>query len=182
MAYTGVRRKVFISHYGVDRDAVRSFIDKWSGVFIAKEIGVYDDADFIDSDNDDYVMSRIRKDYLSDSTVTIVLMGTCTHSRRYIDWEIKSSLTQGDYTPNGLIGIVLPNVKEALHMPERFAANFSQTEDCYAQYHCSPKSEEQLRGWIEKAFESRTTSAHLISNLQSKWKKNHKCKHCDKTH
>ena len=38
MAYSGVRRKVFISHYGVDRDEVRKFIDKWSDVFIAKEI------------------------------------------------------------------------------------------------------------------------------------------------
>ena len=82
MAYNGIRRKVFISHYGVDRTAVRSFIDKWSNVFIAKELGVYDDEDFIDSNNGSYVMSQIRQKYLSDSTVTIVLLGTCTHSRR----------------------------------------------------------------------------------------------------
>ena len=182
MAYSGVRRKVFISHYGVDRGAVRSFIDKWNGVFIAKEIGVYDEADFIDSNDSDYVMTRIRQDYLSDSTITIVLMGTCTHSRRYIDWEIKSSLRQGDYTPNGLIGIVLPNVKEAPYIPERFAVNFSKTEDCYAQYHWAPTSEEQLGRWIEEAFESRTKKAHLIKNSQTMWKNNHKCKHCGYTH
>ena len=31
--------------------------------------------DIIDSDNTDYVMSRIRELYLKDSTVTIVLIG-----------------------------------------------------------------------------------------------------------
>lgn len=182
MAYNGVRRKVFISHYGVDRDAVRSFIDKWSDVFIAKELGVYDNADFIDSNDGDYVMSRIRQDYLSDSTVTIVLMGTCTHSRRYIDWEIKSSLTQGSNTPNGLIGIVLSNVKEAPHIPERFAANFSKTEDCYAQYHWAPTSEEQLGRWIEEAFDSRTGKTDVIKNSQAMWSYNRKCENCGENH
>lgn len=182
MAYDGVRRKVFISHYGVDRDAVRNFIDKWSDVFIAKELGVYDDADFIDSNDGDYVMSRIRQDYLSDSTVTIVLLGTCTHSRRYIDWEIKSSLRQGAYTPNGLIGIVLPGVKEAPHIPERLSANFNNDSECYAQYHWSPTSADQLGRWIETAFESRTSKAHLIKNSQSMWGYNRTCAHCGYNH
>lgn len=182
MAYSGVRRKVFISHYGADREAVRNFIDKWNEVFIAKELGVYDEEDFINSTDGDYVMSKIREDYLSDSTVTIVLLGTCTHSRRYIDWEIKSSLRQGSYTPNGLIGIVLPNAKEVPHFPERFEANYNNDEDCYAQYHWAPKSEEQLGKWIEDAFESRTKKAHLIKNSQSMWKYNRKCKHCNETH
>ena len=82
MSYSGVRRKVFISHYGGDRDAARRFIDKWSGVFIPKQLGIYTNEDFINSNNVDYVMSQIRSKYLGDSTVTIVLVGTCTHSRR----------------------------------------------------------------------------------------------------
>ncbi len=69
-----------------------------------------DNYDFINSTDTDYVMKCIRENYLSDSTVTIVLIGSCTHSRRYVDWEIKSSLRQGQYTtPNGLIGILLPS-------------------------------------------------------------------------
>ena len=37
-----VRRKVFISHYGGDRNAVKKFLDKWGyseRVFIPKQLG-----------------------------------------------------------------------------------------------------------------------------------------------
>lgn len=182
MAYSGTRRKVFVSHYGVDRTAVKNFIDKWSNVFIAKEIGVYDDEDFINSNDGDYVMSQIRQKYLGDSTVTMVLLGTCTHSRRYIDWEIKSSLKQGSQTPNGLLGIVLPSLSEAPHIPERFAANWSKTEECYAAYHWAPENEEQLGRWIEDAFDARTSKAGLIKNSQAMWSYNKTCKHCGENH
>ena len=182
MSYSGTRRKVFISHYGADRDAVKKFIDKWSDVFIAKELGVYDDDDFINSNDGDYVMSQIREKYLSDSTVTIVLMGTCTHSRRYIDWEIKSSLRQGNYTPNGLLGIVLPSLSNSPDIPERFSENWDKNETCYAEYHWAPKDEEQLGRWIEDAFDARTSKAHLISNTQSMWSNNRKCNYCGLNH
>jgi hypothetical protein len=36
-------------------------------------------------------MSEIRRKYLGNASVTIVLIGSCTHSRRYVDWEIKLS-------------------------------------------------------------------------------------------
>lgn len=182
MAYNGTRRKVFVSHYGADRTAVKNFIDKWSNVFIAKELGVYDDEDFINSNNGDYVMSQIREKYLSDSTVTIVLIGTCTHSRRYIDWEIKSSLRQGSYTPNGLLGIVLPSISKAPTLPERFSKNFSNDVDCYAGYHWAPGSEEQLGRWIEEAYSARTSKANLINNSQNMWSYNKKCSHCGVNH
>jgi len=69
MAYKGIRRKVFISHYKGDVTAVGNFIDKWAyeeEVFIPKQLGVYDDEDFINSTDTDYVMSQIRKKYLID--------------------------------------------------------------------------------------------------------------------
>ena len=182
MAYTGIRRKVFMSHYGADRVAVRNFIDKWSDVFIAKELGVYDDEDFINSNDGDYVMSQIRQKYLEDSTVTIVLMGTCTHSRRYIDWEIKSSLRQGNYTPNGLLGIILPSLSKGPDIPERFAANWSKENECYAEYHWAPTSSEQLGRWVENAFSARTAKSHLIKNTQSMWSYNRTCNHCGINH
>ena len=105
------RRKCFISYYHGDQDAVDKFVGTFDDVMIAKAIGVSEEDDYIDSDNAEYVMSRIRQDVLEDSTVTICLIGECTHSRRYIDWELKASLRQGeDYDPNGLIGILLPHM------------------------------------------------------------------------
>lgn len=97
----GTKRKVFISYHRGDRAEVDAFIHKWAdieGVFIPKALGVYDNEDFINSDNPEYIMNQIRSRYLGDSTVTIVLVGTCSHSRRFVDWELKTSLRRGSYT------------------------------------------------------------------------------------
>src|SRR5262245_44111488 len=104
------KRKAFISYEGRDKPAAEAFISRWSQVFIPKIVGAYGQ-DIINSTNTEYVIGKIRQEYLADSTVTIVLLGSCTHSRRYVDWELKASLRQGDsFTPNGLIGILLPGL------------------------------------------------------------------------
>src|SRR5262245_13410029 len=99
-----VKREEFISsvHDG-NQQEVDDFISRWvkvENVFAAKAIGTFHNDDFIDSTNPEYVMSEIRRKYLGNSSVTIVLIGTCTHSRRYVDWELKSSLRRGTNTPN----------------------------------------------------------------------------------
>ncbi|MDL2268920.1 TIR domain-containing protein [Desulfosarcina sp. OttesenSCG-928-A07] len=179
-----VRRKVFISHYKGDKDEVDAFIKDFSTVFIPKVLGANDNDDFIDSTNTDYVMRRIREKYLEDSTVTIVLIGSCTHSRRYVDWEIKSSLRQGQYTPNGLIGIRLPNYGiDTTNLPPRLEYNLENGEaNCYARYRAYPRSAGDLSAWIEDAYMARTSRAHLIKNFQDMMKNNVKCKVCGVTH
>jgi len=95
MSYLGTKRKVFISYYKGDSDEVNAFIDHFAneqGIFTPYVLGANDNDDFIYSTNTDYVMSQIRKKYLQDTTVTILLIGSCTHSRRYVDWEIKRAL------------------------------------------------------------------------------------------
>lgn len=90
-----MRRTVFISYYHGDQEAVNKFIRDFSDVFIPKAVGIKDGDFVFNSDNPQYIMRRIREEKLQDSTVTIVLIGRCTHSRRYVDWEIKASLQQG---------------------------------------------------------------------------------------
>jgi hypothetical protein len=177
------KRKVFISHYKGDREEVDTFIRNFSSVFIPKVLGANDNDDFIDSSNTDYVMQQIRKKYLGDSTVTIVLVGSCTHSRRYIDWEIKSSLQQGNCIPNGLLGIVLPSQNNSAYLPDRFERNWkSGNIDCYAKYLSYPLSKEDLASWIEDAYQARISRAKYINNSQSMMKYNAKCKVCGVTH
>lgn len=187
MVYQGTKRRVFISHFRGDRNEVDDFINEFAkrhGVFTPYVLGANDNDDFIDSDNPEYVMTQIRVKYLKDSTVTIVLIGSCTHSRRYIDWEIKSSLRQGDqYTPNGLIGIVLPSSGNSAHLPPRFKKNWCKDEkDCYARYRSHPSSPEQLSNWIEDAYNARTTRSKYIVNPQDMMKYNAKCNVCGITH
>lgn len=177
------KRKVFISHFKGDRSEVDAFIDDFRDVFVPKVLGANDNDEFINSTNTDYVMQRIREKYLQDSTVTIVLLGSCTHSRRYVDWEIKGSLQQGENIPNGLMGIVLPSQNNSAHLPERLKANWRQEhKDCYARYWSYPSSEQQLRQWIEDAYQARTTRANLIDNSLPMMGYNSKCIICKKTH
>lgn len=186
MTYQGIKRQVFISQYRGDRSEVEAFIEYFAnqqGVFTPYVLGANDNDDFIDSDNPDYVMSQIRKKYLGDTTVTIVLVGSCTHSRRYVDWEIKASLTQGESIPNGLIGIVLPSKGDSAYLPTRFEQNWAGGHaNCYARYWKYPASPEQLSTWIEDAYLARTERAHLITNQQDMMRYNAKCKVCNITH
>ncbi len=109
-----VRHRCFISyHHDLDEDAVDDFVrtfDHERDAFIARGLGQEMSQDIIDSDDTDYVMRRVRELYLEDSTVTLVLMGKCSWARRYVDWELQSSLRSGaTVTPNGLLGIILPS-------------------------------------------------------------------------
>lgn len=182
-AYTG-KRKCFISYYSGDRKEVDDFLLAFGDVFIPKTIGVSDGDDFINSNDVDYVMSKIRSKYLSDSTVTIVLLGKCTHSRRYIDWELKTTLRRGSYIPNGLLGVLLPAAGGTCHLPDRFKENYSDNGDeTYALYKNYPASKADLRNWINTAYTYRTTRADSIKNSADMFRYNAKCKfHVGVTH
>jgi len=186
MPYLGTKRKVFVSHYKGDKAEVDVFINYFAntkGVFTPHVLGANDNDDFIDSDDPDYVMGQIRKRYLRDSSVTIVLVGSCTHSRRYVDWEIKASLMQGESIPNGLIGIILPSKGNNAYLPPRFEENWTSGHvDCYARYWTYSNSPATLSSWIEDAYLARTTRSHLIRNPHEMMRYNAKCRVCGITH
>ena len=75
----------------------------------------------IDSFNEDYIMQKIRDEYLSDSTVTIFLIGKYSgedrgaYEQRYIKRELQSSLYNGkNNTKSGILGIVLPSMYDSI--------------------------------------------------------------------
>ncbi len=172
-----VRRKCFVSYFSHDKKEVEKFLMDFGDVFIPKQIGVTDEADFIDSENSDYVMSKIREKYLGDSTVTLCMIGACTHSRRYIDWELKATLRRGSYTPNGLVGILLPSMGTSGHLPPRFQENWNRGDEAegFAIYRAYPSTKDQLKAWIEDAYARRTSHADLIVNSQTMHKNNREC-------
>jgi len=164
-------------------------------VFTPKALCTFDNDDFIKSDNPEYVMSEIRRKYIGDASVTIVLVGRCTHGRRYVDWEIKASLRRGQSLPNGLLAYVLPSAMPRTnpltglstgwpHLPSRLNANWNveQQQDCYARYYTMPDSAQTLRQNIEAAFWDRTNRANLINNDSDMMKYNMKCYVCGVTH
>lgn len=55
------------------------------------------------------IRQKIRDEFLRDSTVTVVLIGTETWKRKHVDWEISSSIRDTRYNSrSGLVGILLP--------------------------------------------------------------------------
>jgi hypothetical protein len=171
------RHKCFVSYHVDDEDEAATFIDDFGTVFIPTVIGVTEDDAFVDSDDTDYIMDQIREKYLSNSTVTIVLVGACTWSRRFVDWEIYSSLREyKDYGVSGLMGITLPSVANDSdrRLPPRLADNVDGDQG-YARWRKYPSSASSLRGFIQEAFDARTSKVDLINNSRARKNYNSQC-------
>ena len=80
----------------------------------------------IESNNGDYIMQVIRRDYLKDSTVTLFLIGTHSSENEGSDWrgdknyfikrELQASLYNGSgNTRSGILGIVLPDMYDSVY-------------------------------------------------------------------
>ncbi|MGL5825419.1 MAG: TIR domain-containing protein [Nocardioides sp.] len=174
------RHKCFISHHAADSDEVAVFLDNFGTEFIAKTVGVTDEDDFIDSDDTGYVMDQIRTKYLGDSSVTIVLVGKCTWARRYVDWEVYSSLRNSKHSKvNGLLAIELPSVAGTGKLQARVNDNVirdsSRKDVGYARWVAYPISSTSLRLSIEDAFKARTARAALINNTRDRRVNNAAC-------
>lgn len=111
--------KVFISyHHDNDqwykKELVR--IGGQNAVFIDKSV---ETDDIPESLGDEAIRRRIRDEYLRDSTVTIVLVGTETRRRKHIDWEIYSSMYDGPINKkSGILAICLPSTgSSCVHAP-----------------------------------------------------------------
>jgi hypothetical protein len=176
-AQKAVRHKCFVSFHQEDETEVEKFIDDFEDVFIPRILGVSDEDDFIDSNDTEYVMDQIREKYLTDSTVTIVLVGKCTWARRYVDWEVYSTLRNDKKNRrSGLMAITLPSAADYAkkQLPPRVNDNVDG-ENGYARWWKYPSSGASLRSLIDQAFEARTSKADLIDNTRDRKKYNSTC-------
>lgn len=175
------RHKCFVSYHAADRDEVEDFLDEFGSEFIAKTVGVTDEDDFIDSDDTGYIMDRIRTKYLGDSSVTIVLVGSCTWARRYVDWEVYSSLRSSKHSKvNGLLAIQLPSMSGVrTTLPGRVNDNVkrdvNKDDVGYARWMAYPTSRSQLRSWIGDAYNARTSRSILIANTRARRTRSASC-------
>ena len=171
-----VKHRCFVSYHKVNSTAVKNFVEEFSDVFTAKTVGVTDEDDFIDSDDREYVMRRIREKYLSNTTVTIVLIGECTKARKYVDWEIASTLRNDPVNGrSGLLGINMKSVDKRRLPPPRLEDNCDSEDKAssYALYNTYPSSAQVLRNAIQTAFDRRTT--HTPDNKRILFEYNRNC-------
>ena len=171
-----VKHRCFVSFHDVNSTAVKNFVEEFSDVFTAKTVGVTDEDDFINSENTEYVMRRIREKYLSNTTVTIVLIGECTKARKYVDWEIASSLRNDPVNGrSGLLGINMRSVGSRGLPPPRLYDNYDSEDKAgsYALYRTYPTTTQTLRNAIQAAFDRRGT--HTPVNTRALFKNNRPC-------
>ena len=107
---TTPKRKVFISfHHRNDQAFKQALIDfnNTHGIFIDASVDI---GDIDDSLSSQAIRRKIRDEYLANSTVTILLVGTETKYRKHIDWEVYSSMIDGSVnTRSGILVINLPS-------------------------------------------------------------------------
>ncbi|MCM3239598.1 TIR domain-containing protein [Heyndrickxia oleronia] len=126
-----MRRKCFIS-FKTEDIHYKKFIQSELDVdMIDKSLDVA-----IDSDNEEYIMRKIREDYLSSSTVTIHLIGRFSaenrgyHEQKYIKRELQASLYNGNgNTRNGILGIVLPEMYDQIYTGSHFCNDCNENHN-----------------------------------------------------
>ena len=159
----GNRHKVFVSYHHANdqyyRDLFEQMFGNYYDIMVSKSVQVGDIAPNLQTDT---IRQKIRDEYLRDSTVTVVLVGSETWKRKHVDWEIGASIRQTQYNPrSGLIGILLPtypysspNKYNPYTIPPRLYDNIG----CgFATVHNWSNDPNTVQQWIHQAFKRRET-------------------------
>ncbi len=155
------RHKVFVSYHHKNDQGYR---DKFETLFAdTHDIMVSNSVQIGEIDaglKTETVRQKIRDEYLRDSTVTVVLIGSETWKRKHVDWEIASSIRQTQYSSrSGLLGIILPSYSrtdvtkyDRYTIPPRLYDNIK----CgLAEIYNWTTDHEKIKKWIHEAFEKR---------------------------
>jgi hypothetical protein len=157
------RHKVFVSYHHSNDQAYRNHFEKMfeniHDIIVSKSVQIGE----IDSNlKTETIRQKIRDEYLSDSTVTIVLIGSQTWQRKHVDWEIGSSIRETmNSSRSGLLGIILPTYPRndqtkynSYTIPPRLQDNI---ECGFAKIYNWSNNPTTVQGWVHEAFERRNT-------------------------
>lgn len=155
------RHKVFVSYHHkndqLDRDKFEKLFADKHDIMVSKSVQIGEIDPILKTDT---VRQKIRDEYLRDSTVTVVLIGSETWKRKHVDWEIGSSIRQTQHSSrSGLLGIILPSYfrndatkYNPYTIPPRLYDNI---ERGFATIHNWTTDAQRVQKWIHEAFERR---------------------------
>lgn len=154
--------KCFISFKTQDEEYKKHIQDNLDIDMIDKSLN-----EAIDSEDEDYIMRKIRDEHLSDSTVTICLIGSYSAEnsigvdQTYIKRELQASLYNGKgNTRNGILGVVLPSMVSNIYKGDRTCSicngnhktvdvnNYTTIREFNYNYYL-PKSDDKC-AWLEE--------------------------------
>jgi hypothetical protein len=158
--FAPVKHRIFVSyHHGGDQ----FYYDQFSKAFHDTYEVIFDTSleRRIGSNDHDYVMRKIREDYISGSSCTVVLVGRDTWRRKFVDWEVKATLDKD----HGLIAVQLPtcpiNPNGTVNVPTRLNSNINSRFALWLTWQDITASTTQLERYVADA-KSRDT--RLIIN------------------
>ena len=159
---TSKRHKVFVSYYHTEdqryRDLFEGLFSDIHDIMVSESVEIGDIDPYLKTDT---IRQKIRDEYLQDSTVTVVLVGAHTWQRKFVDWEIGSSIRHTQYNSrSGLLGILLPtypgpvnNTYDPYTIPPRLHDN----KKCgFAKIYGWNEDPDTVQSWIHDAFKRRT--------------------------
>ena len=156
------RHKVFVSyHHANDQYYREEFENLFSNIYdimVSKSVQIGEIDPYLKTET---IRQKIRDEYLRDTTVTVVLIGTETWKRKHVDWEIAASIRNTQFNPrSGLIGIFLPtyplssdNKFNHCTIPPRLYDNWKGGFAKLYNWNTNPSVVQQ---WIHDAFTRRT--------------------------
>jgi hypothetical protein len=146
-----VKHKVFLSYH---HHGDQAYYDAFSQKFHDAYDVIYDNSleREVDSDDVNYVMRRIRENYITGSSCTIVLVGKDTWRRKYVDWEIRATLEK----EHGLISVYLPTAlpdptTNKITVPARLYDNIQSGFALWLSWQNMTASATQLERYIADA-------------------------------
>jgi hypothetical protein len=166
--YRPPRRKVFVSyHHGGDQ----AYYDRFSADFHDGYEAITDNSleRRVDSGDVDYVMRRIRETNLAGSSTIIVLCGSETPKRKYVDWELYAALNQ----KMAVLGIGLPTLQVypngGTDKPARLQDNITNGYGEWTNWREIAGNPVQLTAAIERA---NARAKSLIDNSRARMARN----------
>ena len=157
------RHKVFVSYHHANDQKYRNDFEELfvntHDIMVSKSVQIGEISPNLQTET---IRQKIRDEYLSDSTVTVVLIGSQTWQRKHVDWEIGSSIRQTQSSSrSGLLGIILPTYPRKdqsscnrYTIPPRLYDNIQ----CgFAKIYNWSNDPAAVQKWIHEAFERRNT-------------------------
>jgi hypothetical protein len=161
--FSAIKRKIFVSyHHGNDKPYYEAFIHAFSNSYDV----IHDNSveRVVNSNDSEYIIRKIRENYITGSSCTVVLCGPQTAWRKFVDWEIKATLDK----QHGLIGVNLPtnplNASYQYTIPDRLYDNIQSGFAIWVDWAILTQSPQTVQQYIETA-NSRPTQ--LINNSRA---------------
>ena len=182
------KHKVFVSFHNADGNDREEFENTFSSdveTFVSRSV---QDDDIDPNNKTETTRQVIRDRFISQSSVTIVLIGQNTWKRKYVDWEIGYSIKKtSQNTRSGLIGILLPSYDKCnsygcsteitddgveytpCNIPPRLYDNIQAG---YSKLYSCPINHQELMAWIHEAFQKRDSTLYLPNNSRPYFREN----------